>query len=140
MTDMISLAKRLYKKIEWQAVPDDVTREDLSEHIAEGIRNLYVMTGRSSSFTEDMFGKSGELYTEFSADLALDEQNYVLCDAAIEFYKKVQSTVDTLTSYTTDAMAVTHGDKPFANLQQKIDDLSTEKNRIWYKMVRFHHL
>ena len=60
--------------------------------------------------------------------------------AEIAFYQKVQKTVDTLTSYTTDALSVTHGDKPFANLQQTITDLKAEQRQIWYKMTRFHHL
>lgn len=60
--------------------------------------------------------------------------------AEISFYRKAQSDVDQLTSYSTDAMAVTHGDKPFANLQKKIEDTTREQDRIWYKMPRFHHL
>lgn len=140
MTDMTALARRLYKRIEWQAVPEELSREDLSEFIAEGIRDLYVMTGRSSSFSENMFTLEEELYTGFSADLELDEQTYVIASAAVLFYGDVQNTVDTLTSYTTDAMSVTHGDKPFANLQEKIDHWKAEKTKIWYKMTRFHHL
>jgi len=52
----------------------------------------------------------------------------------------VQTTVDALTSYTTDVLSVTHGDKPFSNLQQKIGDLKMEQRQIWYKMTRYHHL
>ena len=70
----------------------------------------------------------------------LDEQEYVLTTAEIAFYKKVQASVDDLTSYTTDAMAVTHGDKPFANIQQKITDLDTRQRMIWYKMARYNIL
>lgn len=60
--------------------------------------------------------------------------------AEIQFLQKVQSSVDDLTSYTTDAMAVTHGDKPFANLQQKIDEAKERQKIIWFKMIRFHLL
>lgn len=98
------------------------------------------MTGRSSSFSENMFEMNGELHLSFSADLPLDEREYVLVTAEIAFYKKVQKTVDTLTSYTTDALSVTHGDKPFANLQQTITDLKADQREIWYKMTRYHHL
>ena len=75
---------------------------------------------------------------EFKPDMPLDEQEYVLVCAEIEFYAKAQSEVSELTSYTTDAMAVSHGDKPFANLQQKLDDLRREKAQLWHKMSRFH--
>ena len=87
-----------------------------------------------------MFTKSGGLYSEFSDTLPLDEQLYVLVSAEISFYTKVQKTVDTLTGYSTDALSVTHGDKPFANLQTTITDLKTELRQIWYKMTRYHHL
>lgn len=45
-----------------------------------------------------------------------------------------------LTSYSTDAMTVTHGDKPFANLQQTLMDAERRKDQIWYKMTRYHLL
>lgn len=140
MTDMIELAHEQYDRIEWQTVPDDVTREDLTGFIARGIRDLYVKTGRAANFDEEMFTRSGDLYSQFSQTLPLDEQQYVLVSAEIFFYSKVQKTVDTLTSYSTDALSVTHGDKPFANLQQTISDLKVEQRQIWYKMTRYHHL
>lgn len=87
-----------------------------------------------------MFTRSGSLYSEFAETLPLDEQQYVLVAAEIFFYSKVQTTVDALTSYSTDALSVTHGDKPFANLQQKITELKTDQRQIWYKMTRYHHL
>lgn len=91
-------------------------------------------------FKEDMFETDGDMYVSFSADLEPDEIEYVLVTAEIDFYRKVQSSVDDLTSYTTDAMAVTHGDKPFANLQTKIEDAERRQRQIWYKMIRFHLL
>ena len=121
-------------------MPDDVTREDLTGFIARGIRDLYVKTGRASNFKEEMFTRFGDLYSEFSETLPLDELQYVLVSAEIFFYTKVQTTVDALTSYSTDALSVTHGDKPFANLQQKISDLKVDQRQIWYKMTRYHHL
>lgn len=140
MTDMVELAHELFDRIEWQKVPEDVTREDLTGFIARGIRDLYVKTGRATSFSEDMFVKAEDMYTEFTPTLPLDESQYVLVSAEIFFYQKVQKTVDTLTSYTTDALSVTHGDKPFANLQQTLTDLKAEQRQIWYKMTRYHHL
>ena len=140
MTDLIALTKRLYRRIEWQRVPDYVTREDLSQYIVDGVRELYVMTGRALLFTEGLVTYDGELAMELADTLPLDEQEYVLVCAEIAFYAKVQSTVSDLTSYTTDAMAVSHGDKPFANLQQKLDDLNRQKIQLWYKMSRYHLL
>lgn len=87
-----------------------------------------------------MFDRAESMYESFSETLPLDERQYVLVSAEICFYSKVQTSVDALTSYSTDALSVTHGDKPFANLQQKIGDLKMEQRQIWYKMTRYHHL
>lgn len=140
MTDVVNLARRLFQRIEWQSVPDAVGEDELIEFVADAIRYLYVMTGRTMQFTEDMFISEDGLYVQFTGDLMLDEQEYVLVTAEIAFYRKVQASVDNITSYTTDAMAVTHGDKPFANLQQKIADLDVRQRMIWYKMARYNIL
>lgn len=141
MTDVMALSRRQFKRIEWQIVPQDMGQEEISEMIAEGIRELYVMTGRALEFSEDKFEvDDGGLYVSFADDIALDEVSYVLTTAEMMFYKKVQSDVTELTSYTTDGMSVSHGDKPFANLQTKIEGLEKEKRMIWYKMTRYHML
>lgn len=68
VTDIVDLAKRLYRRIEWQNVPDDVTQEDLAVFIVDAIRFLYVITGRSMQFSEEMFTLDNGLYTSFDAD------------------------------------------------------------------------
>ena len=140
MTDMELLAERLYRRIKWQSVPEDVTKEDLTTYIAESIRHLYVMTGRSSSFSEDWFTHEADIYTEFSQDLPIDEQEYVLVSAEVLFYTNAQTSVDHLVSYTTDAFSLTHGDKPFENLKAMLEDAQKRQREIWYKMTRYHHL
>ncbi len=140
MTDLVRLAEALFDRIEWQNVPDTVDMVDIGKYIANAIRHLYTMTGRALRFSEDMFQMEGDMYVSFSESLALDEREYVLLSAQIEFLRKVQTTVDDLTSYTTDAMSVSHGDKPYANLQQTITDLESMRRTIWYKMARFHLL
>lgn len=141
MTDVVALAKRLHKRIEWQSTPDDVTASDMCDYIAQGIRWLYTMTGRGQTFDDLWFTYDASgMCVSFLYSLPLDEQEYVLLSAQIEFYRKNQSNVDTLTSYSTDAMTVTHGDKPFANLQQMLTDLQSQRNRVWHKMERYHLL
>lgn len=117
-----------------------MTQEDLTGFIARGIRELYVKTGRSGSFNENMFTREDTMYTEFADTLPLDESEYVLISAEIAFYQKVQSSVDKMISYTTDALSVSHGDKPYANLKNTLEERKAEQRIIWYKMTRFHHL
>lgn len=140
MTDIVLLAKKLYQRIEWQNVPETVTMEDLTILISDAIRHLYVMTGRAQGFDESKFVRNDEMYMTFADDLPLDEREYVIVFAELSLYKKVQTSVNELTSYTTDAMAVSHGDKPFANLQQTIDGTERRLEQIWYKMIRYHLL
>lgn len=52
------------------------------------------MTGRALLFDEGMFTKDGEMFLTFSDDLPLDEREYVLVTAEIDFYKKVQTSVN----------------------------------------------
>lgn len=92
MTDVIGLAARLFDRIEWQNTPDDVTKDDLAVMIADAIRYLYVVTGRALEFNESMFNKGEDDFT-FSQTLRLDEEEYVILTAEINFYKKVQTSV-----------------------------------------------
>jgi len=140
MTDVVALTKRLYKRIEWQTVPDDIGQEDLSEFVAEAIQYLYVITGRSSQFSWSKFEKDDEMFISFEDDLNADEEQYVLVTAQIDFFAKVQADYSDMVSFTTNALSVTHGDKPFENLQNKLEGLEHERTKIWYKMNRFHHL
>ena len=141
MTDLQKLAKRLFNKIKWQEVPETVGFTDLIDLICDAIRKLYVISGRTFLFSEDMFveDENGQIIT-FTADMEIDEVEWVLLESQIEFYKTCQSNVDNLTSYTTDAMAVTHGDKPYKNLSETIGGLKDEQNVIWTRMVRYNQL
>lgn len=58
----------------------------------------------------------------------------------INFFKLVQTNYNGLVSYTTDAMSVTHGDKPFQNLKDTIDGLKAERDVVWWRMVEYNLL
>ena len=145
MTDLDMLAKRLFNKIKWQNTPEQIGADDLVDLICDAIRMLFVISGRTNLFSEDMF-----IYDEedpdraspvsFAYDFLIDEIEWILLSAQIEFYKTCQSNVDDLTSYTTDAMAVSHGDKPYKNLGETLDRLTDERNVVWTRMVRFNQL
>lgn len=141
MTDIMALAYRLHRKIKWQEVPETVTHRDLIDLVCDAIRKLYVISGRTFLFSEDKFIDDRDEQTfSFMDDLLIDETEWILLECQIEFYKTCQSNVDDLTSYTTDAMSVTHGDKPYKNLGETIDRLKDEQNVIWTRMVRFNQL
>ena len=162
VTDITKLARRLFNRIEWQDTLETVTRDDLCRMIAEAIRYLYILVGKGEQDVESRFvyeevtepaeeettdeaSEEEEEETEpvplfFTDDLKPDEQLYVIMTAELDFYKKVQSQYDGMTSYTTDAMAVTHGDAPFKNLQAKIDGAKKERDVVWWRMIRYNLL
>ena len=76
------------------------------------------------------------ILTGIQADLLLDEKRYVELSAKIEFFRKVQTDVNNIVGYTTDALTVTNADKPYMNLTTTIDALEKERRVIHYKMIR----
>ena len=141
MTDIVKLARRLYKKIKSQNVPEEFGKGDQMDLIEDAIRQLYVISGRQALMSDDKFEYDENDYPEsFADDLAQDEVEWVLLQAQVSFYKFVQASVDDQTSYTTDAMSVTHGDKPYEHIGQTIDRLEGERDRIWYSMIRYNQI
>lgn len=145
MTDLVNLAQRLHRRIKWQEIPEEMTSADLIDILIDAIRMLYVISGRTFSFSDDMIvyeedAETGEMNVTFSEDLALDEQEWVLLKGEIGFYNMVLSNVDDLQSYTTDAMSVTHGDKPYKNVKATVDARQADLAVVWTRMVRFNQL
>ena len=154
MTDLVKLAQRLHRRIKWQEIPEELTSTDLIDILCDSIRMLYVISGRTFQFSEDMFIDTLPIEDEedainseddidgywFTDTLELDEQEWVLLDGEIAFYNLALSNVDDLQSYTTDAMAVTHGDKPYKNIKSTIEDRQARQAVVWTRMVRFNQL
>ena len=123
-----------------------MTSEDLVEIICDAIRVLYVISGRAFQYSEDKIIVNEPATDEeektvfFADDLALDEQEWILLEGEVSFYNLALSNVDDLQSYTTDAMAVTHGDKPYKNIKSTVEDRQAKQAVIWTRMVRFNQL
>ena len=145
MTDLVKLAERLHRRIRWQEIPETMTSADLIDILIDAIRMLYVISGRTFQFSDDMIVRTEDPETgitdvEFSETLELDEQEWVLLEAEISFYNMALSNVDDLQSYTTDAMSVTHGDKPYKNIKATVEDRQMKQAVVWTRMVRFNQL
>lgn len=126
MTDLERLATELKQRTEWQDVPVQLTEVDYQEIVRQAIRHLYVMTGRSEQYGD-----------ENAVALNADEYEYALTTAELAFYRKVQSDVNRIVGYSTDAMSITNADKPYANISQTIAELSNRQRILYYKMTRF---
>ena len=111
MTDIERLAAELRQRTEWQDTPVEMADEDYQEIVRQAIRHLYVMTGRAEQSAADG-----------SVSLGADEWEYVLTTAEIGFFRKVQSDVNRIVGYSTDAMTITNADKPYANISQTVTE------------------
>ena len=143
MTDVVALAKKLYRAINQQTTPDTVDQLDLIYLIIDAIEELYIISGRQEQYSEDKIELEQESETivcTFADTLSTDERRWVVLDAEINFYRWVQNSVDDMFSYSTDAMTVSHGDKPYKNIGDTIADRKEKLNRIWYSMIRFNQL
>lgn len=141
MTDLIDLTKRLVQEIEWQVVPEDMTLDDCVPFVIDAIQYFYVMSGQAMAWSDSLIVLDEEENpVAFKRDFALDEKQYILVTAQINFYRKAQTDVNELMSYTTDAMTVANADKPYANLANMIEGLKDKQIEIWHKMVRYNML
>ena len=126
MTDMQKMAQELRQRTEWQDTPVELADEDYLEIVRQAVRHLYVMTGRYTQYDD-----SSEI------TLSADEYEYVLTTAEIGFYRRVQSDVNRIVGYSTDAMTITNADKPYANISQTVNELLHRQRILYYKMTRF---
>lgn len=126
MTDVEQLTSELKQRTEWQDTPVEMEDSAYQEMVIQAVRHLFVMTGRCLQFERDA-----------DIDLTADEYEYVLTTAEMAFYRKVQADVNRIVGYSTDAMAITNADKPYANLSQTLAELANRQRVLYYKMVRY---
>lgn len=126
MTDIQKMAQELRQRTEWQDTPVELVNEDYLEIVRQAVRHLYVMTGRYTQYDDSL-----------EIALSADEYEYVLTTAEIGFYRRVQSDVNRIVGYSTDAMTITNADKPYANISQTVNELLNRQRILYYKMTRF---
>ena len=113
----------------------------VSQCFAKGLQAMFIQTGRGVQYEDSwlVYDINGVL-TSTTQDLRVDELRYAYLYGKIEFFKKVQTDVNNIVGYTTDALTVTNADKPYQNLAQTIDGLEQELRKIFYSMIRFAYL
>ena len=138
MLNISKMAEWLKEKTEWQETPAPLTDKNYLNMIIEGIERLFVDTGRSDLYNENLYVQieDSEDYG-YDYDFPLDERRYIQICAQMNFFSKVQTDVNNAFGYTTDALSVTHADKPYENLDSTLGKLEQERRIIYYKMVRY---
>lgn len=141
MLNISKLAEWLKEQTEWQETPVPLSDKNYINMVIDGIERLFVDTGRSEQYDEDLYKivitPEEEEYYGYDADFPLDEKRYIQICSQMNFFSKVQSDVNNAFGYSTDALTVTNADKPYANLKDTLDKLDNERRIIYYKMVRY---
>jgi len=130
------MANELKELTEWQKTPEAILFDQYVYMIIRGIKKLYIDTNRPASYDDSLLiEEDGEII--YNVNMPINEQEYVLICAQMIFYQKVQTDVNNIVGYTTNALTITNADKPYANLQNTLDTLELERRRIYYKMVTY---
>lgn len=130
------MADELKEATAWQATPEVIYDQQYVDMIIRGIKKLYIDTNRPDEYNDDLIIEA-ENDILFNANLNIAEKHYVMLCSQIEFYKKVQTDVNNIVGYTTNALTVTNADKPYANLKNSIDALENERRIVYYKFVAY---
>lgn len=109
--------------------------------MVKGLEAMFIQTGRGMQYEDSWltFDENGILLST-TQDLRIDELRYAYLVAKIEFFKQVQTDVNNIVGYTTDALTVTNADKPYQNLAQTIEGLEQELRKVFYTMIRYVYL
>lgn len=134
INDMVATLRR---QVGWQKTPVPVSDAEYIEMVRYGIKKLYIDTGRASVFHNSMIHRDEWGDVVFTQDLQADEEEYAMICAQISFFQRVATDVNNIVGYTTDALTVTHADKPYENLKDTMDRLERERRILYYKMVRY---
>lgn len=114
-TSITSLAEQLMDITRWQKTPEILPTSDYEKMILKAIKRLLIDTGRAPLYSEDkvetieteVTDDEGNVIVEttvnFLMDFMIDEEAYILICAQIEFFRRVQSDVNNIVGYTTDA-------------------------------------
>ena len=132
MITLSTLVDELKDKTEFQQTPREFSYDDYIKMVVYGLKRLYIDTGRASVWTDELIEDDN-----FMAELPIDEIEYVMLLAQIKFYETVRAAVNEMVSYTTDALSVTQGDKPYQNLTGTLRELDNERRIVYYKMSRY---
>ena len=134
---MISeLTKRLYDRIKFLEVPEEITHIRLYQYIVDAIRQLYVATGRvglapnqSNEFDEIM--------------LNLDEQEWVVLTAQCDIVKYIRQVKGDIASYSIDADCLLYHTREEAMdiflgpENNMIDLIEKQQQVVWTRMMVF---
>ena len=137
MFNISETARLLQDDTAWQETPMPVGESEYIKLVCRAIRKFFVDINHTSEFDMNLYttDESGDVF--YDREFEIDEEEYIYILCQIMFFKKVQTDVNNMYGYSTDAIIVTNADKPYANLKNTLDDLEDERRIVFNKMVRY---
>lgn len=139
-TSLTKMAFELRDETAWQRTPQQLSIDDYTLMICNGLKRLYIDTARASDFNYNMISSQDNNEVVFENDLQIDEEEYVMICAKINFFRRVATDVNNIVGYTTNALSVTNADKPYANLKDTIEALENDRRTLFFKMTTYSFL
>lgn len=130
------IAIDIQEDLKWQRTPERITHVDYKNMVIRALKRLFIDTGRALQY-DPMLLIADERGHIYDANFGIDEQRYIVICAEIEFFKRVQTDVNNIVGYSTDALTVTNSDKPYAHLQDTIGNLEQQRRQLYYRMTRY---
>jgi hypothetical protein len=134
--NVTELVEELHEETAWQETPTVLNLDDYQKMVMRAIRKFFVDINHPAEYDQNLYIIDDDAIF-YDRDFMVDEVEYILCLCKIGFFQRVQTDVNNMFSYTTNALTVANADKPYANLKNTLDDLYHERRVIFNKMVRY---
>ena len=137
MLNVTQTANELQELTAWQETPVPLGHEDYVKIVVRAVKRFFVDINRIDEYNQSLWTTNDDEETCYDREFKLDEEVYIMLLCQIFFFKMVQTDVNNTFGYSTDALIVTNADKPYANLQNTLNDLEHERRIVFNKMVRY---
>jgi len=120
---------------EWQSAPRPLSKNDFNTMVYRALRLFFSDINRPDEYDKNLITTDDDGEYVYNRDFNINEFEYILILVKLTFAQKVQSQIDDMPSYSTDALKVTGVADVWKNLKTKIDDLQHERRIRFNKMV-----
>lgn len=131
MTSLDDIKSGLIENVKYQKTPIVFVDSDYLSFTRKGIKRLYVDEGIEDNFLTDYDKVSNTLVRT----LTLTESEYATICAEIAFRTQIKDDLADIVSFSTNALSVSNGDKPYKNLQLTIDNLESRISQLGFKFT-----
>ena len=131
-TSISSISEQLQTNVRYQRTPTTLTSDDYLNLAILGTKRFFIDIGEEDQWSDEFDGSSSITRT-----LNILEIQYCVLASEIEFLNSLLCEWNTLISYTTNALAVAHADKPYKAISEMIKTKKAELIELFNKMTDY---